>query len=450
MKILHYSLGFPPYRSGGLTKFATDLMLQQVCEGHNVSLLWPGEMCSLSGKVHIKKRKSFNGINSFEMIKPLPIPYDEGIKKIDSFISKSEKTVFRSFLESLQPDVIHVHTLMGLYAEFLQVSREMNIRIVFSAHDYFPICPKVTMIANNSICSNAHECICCGACNNSALPMWRIAITQTALYRELKYSFLGTKIRESHRTKFLSGTNELTELSKNEDMASEYLSLREHYRDMLKYMDVIHYNSTLTKSVYEEYLGEFESRIISITHSNISDNRKEKDFQNDCITISYLGSNSVAKGFYTLIAALDAINKDSVQYKLNVFFPLKSEREYIICHDRYSYSELNEIFDNTDVLVAPSICLETFGYTVLEALSYGVPVVVSDHVGAKDIIPQGCGMTYKAGDVDEMKKIFSSLTVEKLKEMNTLILQRATIKCVSDLSEEIHQKCYRITNRDCS
>jgi hypothetical protein len=25
MKILHYSLGFPPYRTGGLTKYAVDL-----------------------------------------------------------------------------------------------------------------------------------------------------------------------------------------------------------------------------------------------------------------------------------------------------------------------------------------------------------------------------------------------------------------------------------------
>ena len=32
MKILHYFLGFPPYRSGGLTKYAFDLMTAQVEE----------------------------------------------------------------------------------------------------------------------------------------------------------------------------------------------------------------------------------------------------------------------------------------------------------------------------------------------------------------------------------------------------------------------------------
>ena len=44
MRILHYSLGFPPYRTGGLTKFCLDLMIEQKNEGDEVALLWPGQM----------------------------------------------------------------------------------------------------------------------------------------------------------------------------------------------------------------------------------------------------------------------------------------------------------------------------------------------------------------------------------------------------------------------
>ena len=42
MRILHYALGFPPYRSGGLTKWCVDLMIQQAKEGHCVddALAW--------------------------------------------------------------------------------------------------------------------------------------------------------------------------------------------------------------------------------------------------------------------------------------------------------------------------------------------------------------------------------------------------------------------------
>ena len=44
MKILHYSLGFPPYRRGGLTKYCIDLMVTKRKLGHDVAMLWPGDM----------------------------------------------------------------------------------------------------------------------------------------------------------------------------------------------------------------------------------------------------------------------------------------------------------------------------------------------------------------------------------------------------------------------
>ena len=51
---------------------------------------------------------------------------------------------------------------------------------------------------------------------------------------------------------------------------------------------------------------------------------------------------------------------------------------------------------------------ETFGFTVLEALSFGVPVIVSDHVGAKDIVGKA-GIIIKAGNIDDLES-----TLEKL------------------------------------
>ena len=44
MNILHYSLGFPPYRRGGMTKYCIDLMAEQLRVGHNVAMIWPGRI----------------------------------------------------------------------------------------------------------------------------------------------------------------------------------------------------------------------------------------------------------------------------------------------------------------------------------------------------------------------------------------------------------------------
>lgn len=89
MNILHYALGFPPYRSGGLTKLCIDLMEQQVKEGHTVAMLWPGQMGVVNQKVAIKNHENakLNGqsILSFEVINPLPVSLDEGIADIAAF-----------------------------------------------------------------------------------------------------------------------------------------------------------------------------------------------------------------------------------------------------------------------------------------------------------------------------------------------------------------------------
>ena len=94
MRILHYFLGFPPYRTGGLTKYCFDLMQTQAEDKNNVIALWPGRMSFfLNGKTKIKKRKNVHNIENYEIINPLPVPLDEGIKDVETY-SKSNIIIF--------------------------------------------------------------------------------------------------------------------------------------------------------------------------------------------------------------------------------------------------------------------------------------------------------------------------------------------------------------------
>lgn len=127
MKILHYALGFPPYRSGGLTKFCVDLMIQQVKEGNIVAMLWPGQMrvinksvsIRIHGNVKIKKQEILN----FEVINPLPVSFDEGITDINAYTMNGGAEAYKELLDKFQPDVIHIHTLMGLHKSFLEIAK---------------------------------------------------------------------------------------------------------------------------------------------------------------------------------------------------------------------------------------------------------------------------------------------------------------------------------------
>ena len=202
MNILHYFLGFPPYRSGGLTRFAVDLMATQYEEGNLIMALWPGKIIKIGGIPRIQEREKHNGIVNYELINPLPVPLDEGIKDFKAYTMPCDIWIYQSFLEKIRPDVIHIHTLMGIHNEFIQAANKLKIRTVFTSHDYFGLCPKVTFYRYGQCCDNDHGCRDCIQCNLSALSLRKIQILQSHLYRALKNSGIIRMLRRIHRSKF--------------------------------------------------------------------------------------------------------------------------------------------------------------------------------------------------------------------------------------------------------
>lgn len=437
MNILHYSLGFPPYRTGGLTKFCMDLMKEQVREGDQVSLLWPGEIQLFGKRTKIKKNGSVYGIASFEAINPTPVSYDEGIVDIPAFTVEGDLKVYEQFLQFVRPNVIHIHTLMGLHKNLLIAAKKMGIKTVFTTHDFFPICPKVTMFRDGMICPDADTCESCPKCNLTALSLRKIQILQSPVYRTLKDSAAVKKLRKGHRDEYLSG-QEVVE-GETSRTVEDYRKLRKYYKSLLDLIDVVHYNSSVTKEVYEKYMGERNSMLLPITHGDIKDHRGKKKFTHP-LKITYLGPLGGGKGFFRLKAVLDDLWKEHQDFILNVFFRKEGLPPYIKQHDRYSYSQLKSIMDKTDVLVTPSVWNETFGYTVAEALSYGVPVIVSNHVGAKDIVPAEAGIVFD--DKKELKNAIKSLTKDKLVSMNQMILEAFQIQTMEYFNKELRENVY--------
>ena len=85
---------------------------------------------------------------------------------------------------------------------------------------------------------------------------------------------------------------------------------------------------------------------------------------------------------------------------------------------------------------------ETFGYTILEALSFGVPVITTCNVGAKDIIAENAGIIVNDLSGEELYETFSGLTAAGLEEMNHAILENQTITLISEFARTIDERCY--------
>lgn len=135
--------------------------------------------------------------------------------------------------------------------------------------------------------------------------------------------------------------------------------------------------------------------------------------------------------------------KRKQNFCLNVFFDPAEKSPYMKVHERYSYKDLENIFEETDILVAPSMWYETFGYTVLEALSYGVPVLISGTVGAKDILADGAGIVIEQMTEEKLLYEIEHLTVEKLQTMNEAICSKQKIMSLAEMANLMSTELYR-------
>ena len=186
MNILHYILGVPPHRTGGLTKYAMDLMQTEKELGHYVTLFYPGNIRFNSTVSDMHKCESYHGINVYKLTNGLPVPLMYGIKNPKQFTAHREIIGFDEFMTNVKPDVLHVHTLMGLPIELLRLFSVANVRIVLTSHDYFGLCPRVNFVNDEGKVCNHADSTLCQKCNNSAWPTWMLKLRNSERLVPLK------------------------------------------------------------------------------------------------------------------------------------------------------------------------------------------------------------------------------------------------------------------------
>lgn len=195
MTILHYSLGLAPQRSGGMTRYATDLMHEQA-QWHKVALLYPCGYRFWSRKISWQKGPATGSVDTIELKNSLPIPLLYGIKTPKDFISS--RTMSQQAMESLyseiRPEVFHVHTLMGLPQELLVFFKQKGVKLIYTSHDYFGICPKVNLIDHKGELCSEPSAEKCAVCNATSKPTFFLRLRNSKFALNIKNNPLLRKI----------------------------------------------------------------------------------------------------------------------------------------------------------------------------------------------------------------------------------------------------------------
>lgn len=379
MKILHYTLGFSPYRSGGLVKYVTDLMKEQNRKNNQVFALYPGQINILKKHVYIKKSKN-KIVESYQIINSLPLPLFGGIKIPRDFMITTSKKVYKDFLKSINPDVIHVHTLMGIHKEFFDVASEMGIPIIFTSHDYFGLAPEPTFFFEGSSYDKTNTVNDWINASKNSWTTSKLRLFQSRYYPVAKTIFNNLKIKKSDKNSKHINIHDLN------CKDTEYVELKKYYKSIFSKITIFHFNSNLAKEIYIRNLRSIKKyKTITITNSQIK-NRNNHKRNSEIQKIAYIGPDEEFKGFYEFLE-LAKLFRDNKKFEFHTYgyYP-KNNIENIIQNGKYNFNELDSIYESIDILIVPSKWKETFGMITIEALSYGTKVYISENVGSKELI----------------------------------------------------------------
>ncbi|MFR1448939.1 MAG: glycosyltransferase [Beduini sp.] len=388
LNILHYSFGLPPKATGGLPLYVKDLSEAQKQAGYKISILLPKQQ--LHSRDIISKKGSI-----YYLENSLPIASIFGMKEPKDYMRAYSKTVIEKFLNELKPTVIHIHSFMGLPKEFLEVAKSKDIKLVYTTHDSYGLCLKCNFIdSTGSTClqPNPEKCAKCNLSNGLSTRMSYLigtdfykAIKKNKFIHQLKSKYRDDKMQEGVIT-------DVSEIDVSTDKINAYANLLKYYDLMFSMIDKFHFNSELTKETYIAYLPNIKGKVIPITLSSIQDHRNERNrTPGEILTIGYIGRKEPYKGIDLLIDALTKLHKENINFECLLYGDDFSKYDLLLNGKVknmgiYENRQIKSVFDTMDLLVIPSIWKETFGFVGLEALSYGVPVLMSENVGCKDLL----------------------------------------------------------------
>jgi len=223
------------------------------------------------------------------------------------------------------------------------------------------------------------------------------------------------------------------------DRQASFENVLRYYKECFQLVDCFHFNSEISRKVYEENLGSLEGYTVPISHFGIQDHRLTKKFSVQGLVLGFIGSNAPYKGLDVLIKTVNGLNVDVM-----IWGGVKKEQGQIHYRGKFVAQQLADIYNEIDMLVVPSIWKETFSLVTLEALSYGVPVLVSDNVGAQDIVKE-YAPKFVYHSADELRKILVELIEDKslLIDYNKKILSLPWKHDVLSHAQDIIEKIYK-------
>ncbi len=205
--------------------------------------------------------------------------------------------------------------------------------------------------------------------------------------------------------------------------------------------------SETTAKITKNKMGISERNLSVIRHPSLFEIANEVSKKQNFIL--YVGRLTKEKGIKCLIKAFKILDDRNIKdikliivgegpkrKKLEKFTNELCISKKVIFLGPVEHSKLKVIYQNSLVLILPSIVKENFGLVILEAMSQGTPVITTNIGGQKELIIDGYnGLLFTPGDYEDLsKKIGMILTDYEY----GIMLSKNSINFSKNFSKEKH------------
>lgn len=178
-------------------------------------------------------------------------------------------------------------------------------------------------------------------------------------------------------------------------------------REELLYPIAFLVGSTFVKESLK-YVGIDENKIYICPYGSNFSIKKEKEFVNyEPLKLIYVGNVTAMKGVYYLLESLMRFDEDEVTLTLIGNYD-NSNGEFNKYLSRVNFvgavphSEVEDYLNKADIFIMPSLG-EGFNLSVIEALSLGLPCIISKNSGVNDfIIEKENGLLFEIQNIEEI------------------------------------------------
>jgi glycosyltransferase involved in cell wall biosynthesis len=418
MRILHVGWGFSPWRPGGLIIYAEDLMAAQVARGHQVSYFLSGRHYPYVSGPRLKRWQR-QGVAMHEVINPpIVAGLEHGTRAPERDLSEPQmEAAFDRVLKAVEPDVLHIQELHGLPSSLIEVASAARVPTLMTLQDYGPLCTTLRLFdATGRRCMRRDVGADCVARNAEAAVDAGPLIAQTFKFeiaRARRVLGLGPRVDFVFARRHVRRLFDRAERAMMPPLADRaavgaipvlapaFQRRRDINVDRLGRVDRLIAQSQRVAEIYRT-LGVAGERLTTLPFTlRHIEHLRPRSLASRPAPVRFAtinGCASPSKGSGIIIAALRALRAAGREgsFRLRVLGYVDrgiiSELlgyEGVELSGLYRPDEVDALLDDVDVGIMPSIWEEALGYTGLEMIAKGIPLIANPLGGIVEYAREG-------------------------------------------------------------